>query len=760
LAQFEGYTDAWGAIGGGGGTNTFTADSFTGDGLITAYALSQTVSSEDNLLVFIEGIFQQQDAFSIATSGGTTTLTFSSAPANGNAILIYSIAAAVSGSNLNIDSMTGDGSDTTLALSIAPVNENNTQVFVDGVYQSKANYSISGTTLTFSTAPPTGSAVEVMTMTQTDINVPVDGTITSAKLSGDLTLPGDLSFADNNKAIFGAGSDLQIYHDGSHSYIKDNGTGNLRLQGATTVQITDPSFTSYSAQFNPTGAATLYHNNSAKLATTSTGIDVTGTVTADGLTVDGGSTLDALELTASSSFPATGFSLNANGFLYGMAGSQGFILRSASNSKALLNISENNDISFYEDTGTTPKLFWDASAERLGVGTTNIDGAVTAYGNSDTIPAFSMVSDTNHGMHILHRGTDGDFSFEREDAGTKSEFMRVDRSSGNVSFNESVGIGVTPYANTLSTSIDLQDGLGLFGYNNGFYLSGNGYYDGAWKYKTSGVAAKINSNSTGDTVFSSAVSGSANGPITWVDNVTITASGRVGIGVTNPGSYYAKDLVVGAADEGGITIAGGTNDQNYLMFAEGTSGSQTYRGYIGYDHPTDMMQMVTHGVLRFYNGGSSFEMGRFDSSGNFGIGVTSPNVPLHVNGDAKITGAYSSTTGFGANVFVQSTGKLFRSTSSQRYKNTIQDATHGLTELLTLRPVTYKGNNDGDLVFGGLIAEEVHDAGLTEFVQYNEEDQPDALAYGNMVSLCIKAIQEQQETITALTARIEQLENN
>ena len=192
LEQFEGYTDAWGAIG-GGGTNTFTTDSFTGNGSTTAYALSQTVSSEDNLLVFIEGVFQQQDAYSIATSSGTTTLTFSAAPANSNAILIYSVAAGISGSNLNIDSMTGDGSDTTLTLSISPVNENNTQVFIDGVYQSKSNYSISGTTLTFSTAPPLGTAVEVMTFTQTDINVPVDGTITSAKLSGDLTTPGALT---------------------------------------------------------------------------------------------------------------------------------------------------------------------------------------------------------------------------------------------------------------------------------------------------------------------------------------------------------------------------------------------------------------------------------------------------------------------------------------------------------------------------------------------------------------------------------------
>ncbi len=213
LEQFEGYTSEWGSIGGGGGTNTFTTDSFTGNGSTTAYALSQVTSSEDNLLVFIEGVFQQQDAYSIATASGTTTLTFSAAPANGNAILIYSVASAVSGSNLNIDSMTGDGSDTTLTLTIAPVNENNTQVFIDGVYQSKSNYSISGTTLTFSTAPPTGTAVEVMTFTQTDINVPVDGTVTPAKIaSGDFYFDTNTLYVDatNNRVGIGTSSPLTL----------------------------------------------------------------------------------------------------------------------------------------------------------------------------------------------------------------------------------------------------------------------------------------------------------------------------------------------------------------------------------------------------------------------------------------------------------------------------------------------------------------------------------------------------------------------
>ena len=69
-----------------------------------------------------------------------------------------------------INTMTGDGSDTTLSLSVAPTNENATFVTLDGVLQHKDTYSVSGSTLTFSTAPPTGVKVECITLTTTSIS--------------------------------------------------------------------------------------------------------------------------------------------------------------------------------------------------------------------------------------------------------------------------------------------------------------------------------------------------------------------------------------------------------------------------------------------------------------------------------------------------------------------------------------------------------------------------------------------------------------
>jgi hypothetical protein len=103
--------------------------------------------------------------------------------------------------------------------------------------------------------------------------------------TGD-SITGNLSFGDNDKAIFGAGSDLQIYHDGSHSRIVDSGTGHLIIQ-ATDLVIQDGASTEQMGKFTANGAALLNYDGSTKLATTSTGVSVTGTVAATAFTGDG-----------------------------------------------------------------------------------------------------------------------------------------------------------------------------------------------------------------------------------------------------------------------------------------------------------------------------------------------------------------------------------------------------------------------------------------------------------------------------------------
>ena len=118
----------------------------------------------------------------------------------------------------------------------------------------------------------------------------LEANATGVDVTGTVTADG-LSLGDNDKAQFGAGNDLQVYSDGSNSIIKESGSGNLIINGDQ-VNIANAADTEFKARFNTNGSVQLYYDNAEKLATTSTGVDVTGTVTADGLTVDGnGSTI-------------------------------------------------------------------------------------------------------------------------------------------------------------------------------------------------------------------------------------------------------------------------------------------------------------------------------------------------------------------------------------------------------------------------------------------------------------------------------------
>jgi hypothetical protein len=99
------------------------------------------------------------------------------------------------------------------------------------------------------------------------------------------TNPGeDVTFADNRKAVFGAGSDLNIYHDGSNSYINDTGTGNLFVRASDNFYVQNSAGTETKAAFTTDGAVKLYYNGGTKFQTVSGGVDVTGVITTDGMT--------------------------------------------------------------------------------------------------------------------------------------------------------------------------------------------------------------------------------------------------------------------------------------------------------------------------------------------------------------------------------------------------------------------------------------------------------------------------------------------
>ncbi len=112
--------------------------------------------------------------------------------------------------------------------------------------------------------------------TQLDAKLPLAG----GTMTGKLTMNHDISMLDNKKVTLGTSDDLQIYHDGSNSYIADVGTGDLTIRAGNDLRLQDSNTQAYLTG-NEGGSVEIYHNNVKKLETTAAGATVTGTLTAD-----------------------------------------------------------------------------------------------------------------------------------------------------------------------------------------------------------------------------------------------------------------------------------------------------------------------------------------------------------------------------------------------------------------------------------------------------------------------------------------------
>lgn len=155
--------------GGGGGSSSFYKDTFSGNGSATGFVLANSVSNENLTQIYINGVYQSKDNYTVNGTG----ITFSTAPPSGtNNIEVISVGSiAVSdGGTLTKDNFTGNGSTTAFTLSVTPASEDLTNVFLQGVYQDKSTYSLSGNVLTFSTAPQNGYTFDVMSQTATNLS--------------------------------------------------------------------------------------------------------------------------------------------------------------------------------------------------------------------------------------------------------------------------------------------------------------------------------------------------------------------------------------------------------------------------------------------------------------------------------------------------------------------------------------------------------------------------------------------------------------
>ena len=450
-------------------------------------------------------------------------------------------------------------------------------------------------------------------------------------VTGDV-MSGNLSFGDNDKAIFGAGSDLQIYHDGTHSYLLENGTGNLRINTDNQVQIRKHNNEAI-AYFNADGAVQLYYDNSAKFATTSTGIYVTGTVTADGLNLDGNIQGDSGQNMQVSAGAGAGDKLDLR------AGDDVRIwVDGATAHKISANFANNGDVSLYEDTGTTAKFFWDASTERLGLNSTSPTSTLTVNGQADFQASGTTVLSVEGGATNAIIGAKNSRKLKLQTAATTR--LNID-DNGDLSLYEDTGttakffwdasaerLGIRTTAPNVALDVNAGSSAGEYFYGG----SNNRRQLKIKSFDTASLDAGHDFNASSTNGVLSFSTGST-------ERMRIDSSGNVGIGTSSP-SNASLDVVSNATAsfQARASTAGVNDGDTTVVVSRGvnsTGGKWSNAVYRGYSH-----------AWSYGSNAGSNEAMRIDSSGNVGIGLSS-NIDrkLHVEVDNDYAAKFGGTAG-------------------------------------------------------------------------------------------------------------------
>jgi len=286
-------------------------------------------------------------------------------------------------------------------------------------------------------------------------------------------------------------------------------------------------------------------------------------------------------------------------------------------------------------------------------------------------------------------------------------------------------------------------------------------------------------------------------------SIEILDSGNVGIGTTSPDSKLQVEytttsngtaaiaefgtsgsgaiansghqVIIGGPSVGGYTglliYSDSISGNGQISFADGRGANDSWRGTIVYEHSTDAMEFWTNATEKM----------KIDSSGNVGIGTTSPGDKLHIAGNVRINGgdvlrwngqAFIDTIGandmkFRPNgterVIFESGGDAhfdqdviaFSTTpSDKRLKTNIKEIDYGLDTILKLKPKQYdwKKDNRHDI---GFIAQEVEKV-IPEIVKDKKhfDKEIKTLDYEKLTAVLIKAVQEQQQQINELKEKL------
>ena len=619
----------------------------------------------------------------------------------------------------------------------------------------------------------------------TSTGIDVTGVITT----DGMTTSADINFGDNDKAVFGAGSDLQIYHSGLHSFITDAGTGDLLIGASSNIALMNAAFSENKLLATTDGALKLYYDGSQKLATTSTGIDVSGGITTSGnleitstvpkvILTDSNNPSGQMEMRGANTEFVFDFdpanAENNSQMDFKTDGSRRLLVKStgidvtgtadadnvsitstaptlvlnrtdrATDNKRirfahdgedfriqLFNDAENavtnaigvnrtgmtlDSIAFYEDTGTTAKLTWDASAETLNFA----DNGKAIFGAGNDFEIYSdgtngVLKNTNSNYILL----DSDNLAIRSQAGSN----RVIVNSSGIDVTGTVtadgltfgsnhriqGTGILFLGGSSATAFEVGAGSEKMRLTS----TGLGIGTSSPSYKLdvfgSSVVSMVRTNDTTSPTLGLFVNSGSNGVGTisvdngghmtfdtgstgagQVERMRIDSSGNVGIGTTSP----ATKVEISGTGFQTLSVTS-TNSSPVLKLNSAASS-------------TAFLQWNNAGSspLSFYDLTASAERMRIDSSGNVGIGTSSPSEKLHVAGALRIANNSADTyLGYGSNsdnyISTASGGAtIFRELSTERMRIEsdgnlrVYDVIDNITNTLTLN-----GRNTGQIHF-------------------------------------------------------------
>ena len=453
-----------------------------------------------------------------------------------------------------------------------------------------------------------------------------------------------------------------------------------------------------------------------------------------------------------------------------------------------------NQISWHNDATTSYGNIWQMLSNAATVIGHGLKGSATVAGG------FQASTSSTWGRSAIEQYY-GDIKFYANAASattygaayTPTERLRI-TSAGNVGVGTSAPKGkiniVLSQADTSSSSDTtlansfLHLGGGEYG-SGRYYLTTYGYANG--RTNPGAYVGALGTSNTGfgayDLVFGTRSATTDSAPL---ERMRIDSAGNLGIGTNSPSSYFsgATNLVLSGTGDSGLTINSGTSNVGRIHFADGTSGADQYKGYIVYQHAEDSMQFATGGV----------EGMRIDSTGKVIIGATATigstfgvtgnasagplaNLNSTTAGDLNNSALYirkqdSNTTasqafiafvtansGSGEIVANGASQAAFGSWSDRRLKENIEDLPSQLSNITSLRPVEFD-YKDGSGHQIGFIAQELQEIYPDAVSENSDTGMLKVAGWTKNEAIFVKAIQEQQATIEALTQRIETLENN